>query len=390
MRHIKVPDLINSFLLGDALTELSKLQSRSVDMCVTSPPYYKQRDYGFNTQIGLEDTPEVYIEKLVLIFNEVNRVLKPHGTLWLNIGDTYAGKYTGINDYIAAKDSDQDPKFKKHIITKNLKPKDLIGIPWLLALALRNSGWYLRCDIIWSKRNPMPESIKDRPTKAHEYLFLLSKRKHYYYDAEATKTQSKVPDDNRGSRSKHIRKPGEYINGIRNDGTYEKANDRSIWETSTEASKYLHFATFPQALVQKCIIAGSSEYGCCTDCGKPYTRSVTSKLIDTLKATKKVVVDQRDHDKTNTSRSKNWTNDGYKPGMIRQTKTTGWSATCNCNAEIQPAIILDPFSGTGTTAIVATKLYRNFIAIEGKAQYNDIAKERYRHENGIFSTLNTL
>ena len=179
---------------GDALSVLKQLDSESVQCCITSPPYFNLRDYGVDGQIGLEDTPEEFIAKLAEVFHEVKRVLKPDGTLWVNIADSYAGSGKGRN--AVGQHSDADNKntkqsshkgsvigrLKKTVTSEDAKPKDLLGIPWMLAFALRADGWYLRSDIIWEKPNAMPESVKDRPTRSHEYIFLLSKSRTYYYD----------------------------------------------------------------------------------------------------------------------------------------------------------------------------------------------------------------
>lgn len=211
-------------------------------------------------QIGLEPTPDEYVAKLVQVFREVKRVLKDDGVLWLNIGDSYAGSGNGSNDYRdeGASLSKNDNKYGTHKPgLAGLKAKDLIGIPWMVAFALRADGWYLRSDIIWHKPNPMPESVKDRPTKAHEYVFLLSKSQKYYYDNEAIKDQSKEPDDNRGERGNRKRFPTDQIAGIRGPGVYPMANKRSVWTVNTQPFKGAHFAVMPEKLVEPCVLAGS-------------------------------------------------------------------------------------------------------------------------------------
>jgi DNA modification methylase len=251
---------------GDALTTLASLPDESVHCCVTSPPYFGLRDYGNDGQIGLETTPEAFISRLVGVFREVRRVLKNDGTLWVNMGDSYAaqrgGTYQPAETLAGGKGGKMDsgervnrdrhdgynPTRNAHAI--GLKHKDLIGIPWMLAFALRADGWYLRSDIIWSKPNPMPESVTDRPTKAHEYVFLLSKSPKYYYDAEAIKEHCK---QDWGIRD---RLQGKY----HNDGTglqphsgleksYVVANKRSVWEVTTKPYREAHFATYPPAPV---------------------------------------------------------------------------------------------------------------------------------------------
>ncbi|AXG67610.1 putative DNA adenine methylase [Dickeya phage vB_DsoM_JA33] len=227
-------------LVGDCKKSLKKIPDASVQMCVTSPPYYGLRDYGNPAQIGLEETPEQYIESLVEVFREVKRTLKDDGVLWLNIGDSY-----------------YNPSRKKH---KNLKGKDLIGIPWMLAFALRQDGWYLRQDIIWQKTSPMPESVRDRCTGSHEYMFLLAKSPKYYFDNEAIKTPVK---QDWGTRN---RKDGKYHNegtGLQPhsglEKSYSKANKRSVWTLAPQPFKGAHFAVYPPDLILPCILAGSRK-----------------------------------------------------------------------------------------------------------------------------------
>lgn len=252
-------------LVGDCQEMLSMfIEDRYVQTCVTSPPYFGLRDYGHEGQIGLEETPGEYVRKLVEVFREVKRVLKDDGTLWLNIGDSYArplakggsgpgGKnreWYGEN-YGAAGGAG---------VPDGLKPKDLIGIPWMLAFALRADGWYLRQDIIWHKPNPMPESVRDRCTKAHEYVFLLSKSERYFFDAEAMKEPSAQPE--RAGKLERSFSTGKPDAVLRQDVgravmRTETRNRRSVWTVATRPYKGAHFATFPPALIEPCILAGS-------------------------------------------------------------------------------------------------------------------------------------
>ena len=186
--------MIDTILHGDSLEMLRTLPDECVQCCITSPPYWGLRDYGVDGQLGLEPTPEQYVEKMVAIFAEVRRVLRPDGTLWLNLGDSYnGGGAAGSESAFAGKQGTHKGGMRVGTpnITDSLKPKDLIGIPWRVAFALQQDGWYLRSDIIWSKPNPMPESVRDRPTKAHEYVFLMSKSQRYYYDLESIREQAK-------------------------------------------------------------------------------------------------------------------------------------------------------------------------------------------------------
>lgn len=256
------PDLLQ----GDAVTRLKEMPAKSVQSCVTSPPYWGLRDYGVDDQLGLEPTPEEYVANLVAVFREVRRVLRDDGTVWLNLGDSYAGSGKGAwnktdvqKEVYVPKPGGAEASMPK--VPLGLKPKDLVGIPWRVAFALQADGWYLRSDIIWNKSNPMPEPVKDRPTKSHEYIFLLAKNRRYYYDADAIKEASMelgatkirfggnkygVSDD-----VKHQTKSG---NRYTDAGT---RNVRSVWTFNTQAYSEAHFATFPEALPERCIKAGT-------------------------------------------------------------------------------------------------------------------------------------
>jgi DNA modification methylase len=234
-----------------------------VQTCVTSPPYFGLRDYGHEGQIGLEQTPEQYIAAMVEVFRCVRDVLSDDGTLWLNIGDTYCGGNTGNQSNVGqrfGKDGKghvfrRDGKYAESI---GMKPKDLMGIPWMLAFALRADGWYLRQDIIWHKPNPMPESVRDRCTKAHEYIFLLSKSERYFFDSEAMQEPATGRDPGNTTPHKHA---GERFSETKanraNVGARETRNRRSVWTVATRPYKGAHFATFPPALIEPCILAGS-------------------------------------------------------------------------------------------------------------------------------------
>lgn len=277
---------------SDSLKALRSMPTESVHCCVTSPPYYGLRDYEIEGQIGREDTPEQYIARLAEVFREVYRVLAPDGTLWLNISDTYCG--TG------SKGGMVDPKYPngrtgQYIsiarFVRGCKPKDLIGIPWLLAFALRNDGWYLRSDIVWCKENPMPESVKDRPTRCYEHVFLLTKEKKYYYDALAiaeptAPTTAARYKAGRGKNHKYAAEvPGQgkvqSINRPRAAGVITDAdispfrNRRDVWHINTVPYKGGHFAAFPPKLAETCILAGCPVGGVVLD---PFFGSGTTGL----------------------------------------------------------------------------------------------------------------
>ena len=239
------------------------IEDRYVQTCVTSPPYFGLRDYGHEGQIGLEETPGEYVRKLVEVFREVKRVLKDDGTLWLNIGDSYASNPASggaQSSKMTGGEHKRTPSERKYQRPDGLKPKDLIGIPWMLAFALRADGWYLRQDIIWHKPNPMPESVRDRCTKAHEYVFLLSKSERYFFDAEAMKEPSAQPE--RAGKLERSFSTGKPDAVLRQDVgravmRTETRNRRSVWTVATRPYKGAHFATFPPALIEPCILAGS-------------------------------------------------------------------------------------------------------------------------------------
>jgi DNA modification methylase len=304
-------------LIGDCREKLRKLPDGSVHCCVTSPPYFGLRDYGVEGQMGLEPTPDEFVAGMVEVFREVRRVLRDDGTLWLNIGDSYAGSWgaqsrgneTGERSstiqggsMLSARQIEAHPKGTQTGSLKNTpgcKPKDLIGIPWMLAFALRADGWFLRQDIIWSKPNPMPESVRDRCTKAHEYLFLLSKSQRYYYDAEAiAETVSdatvarlaqnvepqtgsdRVPGKTNG-RMKAVGRPGPNANSslqMSGKGGFvvERRNKRSVWEVATQPFSEAHFATYPPALIEPCILAGCPVDGTVLD---PFGGAGTTGLV---------------------------------------------------------------------------------------------------------------
>ncbi len=267
---------------GDALEVLKTLPDASAQTCVTSPPYFNLRDYQIDGQIGLEKTPDLFVSRLVNVFREVRRVLKDDGTLWINIGDSFAGSGVGGGGNRKGNEHGQHDAMTKtgRGKTPDCKPKDLIGIPWMLAFALRADGWYLRSEIIWHKTAPMPESVTDRPTKAHEQIFLLSKSPTYFYDYEAIKEPASEANAFNGSRGKITPKTG--ANGDRNDGGNGSIigdgarNKRSVWTINPAPCKEAHFATYPPALILPCIRAGSAPGDTVLD---PFTGSGTTGMV---------------------------------------------------------------------------------------------------------------
>jgi DNA modification methylase len=279
---------LNKLYNMDCMEGLKQLHDNSINCCVTSPPYWGLRDYGVEGQFGLEKTPEEYVSKMVEVFREVRRVLRKDGTLWLNLGDSYYNYRPGGTSQVKQSLANHtgavvEQSAKRNIRFDNLKEKDLVGIPWRVAFALQADGWYLRQDIIWAKPNPMPESVKDRCTKAHEYIFLLTKSAQYYYDNEAIKEKAVSGTDIGILRSKKqatcnhpsiLKRQKENIDSrTAGDGN---RNKRSVWTVTTKPFKEAHFATYPPDLIEPCILAGCPAGGVVLD---PFMGSGTTGMV---------------------------------------------------------------------------------------------------------------
>lgn len=324
-------------LIGDARKRLAELSDGSVRTCVTSPPYFGLRDYGENDQIGLEESPDAYVAEMVNLFREVRRVLAADGTLWLNLGDSYAGNNSRASNNGRAGFGNE----RELVVNRGgegLKPKDLIGIPWRVAFALQEDGWYLRQDIIWAKPNPMPESVRDRCTRSHEYVFLLSKSPRYYYDHEAVKEPLAEATWGRAERASTAKvkygspaKPNskQLANGVDQSHAYAglatgrskgydtetgKRNKRDVWTIATKPFRGAHFAVMPEALVEPCVLAASAEG-------------------DT---------------------------------------------------------VLDPFTGSGTVAVVSLRHGRKFVGTELNPEYGDIARKRITNDAPLMNEVEIL
>lgn len=378
---------------GDALEVLPKLPAGSVHCAITSPPYWGLRDYGVEGQLGLEPTPEEYVERMVAVFREVWRVLRDDGTLWLNLGDSYYHGGNGQRDPVRwPKQSRNEgcrelPKHAKRVG----RPKDMVGIPWRVALALQADGWYLRSDVIWHKPTPMPEAVKDRPTKAHEYIFLLTKSARYHYDAKAiaepvtgnahcrgsgVNPKAKIPAGWDTGEGDHREKRGRYPRPKQNEsfsgavsGLVEKRNKRTVWTVQSVPYPGAHFATFPPKLIEPCIKAGTSERGCCSECGAPWERVVEKEKV----ADRPGRVQGRDGDSPGEAHGR----DGREGSRYSTaTSTKGFRPTCDHNAKPIPCTVLDPFSGSATTALVAQRLGRHAIGIELSEEYLGLSRRR--------------
>jgi DNA modification methylase len=361
-------------LVGDVLDKLRELPDGGVQCVITSPPYWGLRDYSYDGQMGLEATPEGYVEKMVEVFREVKRVLRDDGTLWLNLGDSYASDFKGSGGASEKQLSNAGSRYRmSQRLNHGLKPKDLCGIPWRLAFALQADGWYLRSDIIWAKPNPMPESVTDRPTKAHEYIFLFSKRANYYYDAEAIREPAEYGRREWSNIAGNL--AGVGINGTRGHATVSGAdpsagrNKRSVWTIATQPYPEAHFATFPEELPKICILAGTSAKGCCGRCGSPWERIVEKEPMKIDRSFNHPL-----ELRTRTSGT-----------MVEPAKsqTLGWQAGCDCEADVIPCAVCDPFAGSGTTGKVALELGRSAILIELNPKYVELIEQRCRTTLGL-------
>ena len=270
---------LNKIYRGDNRETMRGWPDGFVNCAVTSPPYWGLRDYGVSGQLGLEATPDAYVRSMVEVFREVKRVLRDDGTLWLNIGDSYASDFKGSGGPSKKQLSNAGSRYEmSQRLNHGVKPKDLVGIPWLVAFALRADGWYLRSDIIWHKPNPMPESVTDRPTKAHEYLFLLSKSAQYCYDHEAIKEKAVFADS--GIESVERGDFNGNTNALEGREAFraitETRNKRSVWTVNPKPFAEAHFATFPEDLIKPCILAGSPQGGVVLD---PFMGAGTTGLV---------------------------------------------------------------------------------------------------------------
>lgn len=355
---------------ADVHAGLIALEPASVHTIITSPPYWGLRDYLIDGQIGLEPTPGEYLAKLIGVFRMIRRVLRNDGSLWLNIGDSYANDHPRgyYGDQGDTSTGSHGEKITRDWSSWGLKRKDLVGMPWRLALALQEDGWYLRTDIVWAKPNPMRESVRDRPVRSHEFIFLLSKKPRYYYDQEPIR---------------------EATGGNRKD----------VWTITPAQYKDAHFATFPEELVRLCILAGTSERAC-PACGAPWWRSIRTGEPDKVwrkacggdcqgeytgsshKYNKQDALGKQTYTGFNARWKKKQQNASdvkrrILKGMLRKIST--WSPGCTCGRQdTVPCTVLDPFAGTGTVAKVARDLGRSSVMIEISPEYIRQTLERCR------------
>lgn len=371
--------------VGDALERLQAMPDESVQACVTSPPYFGLRDYGVDGQIGLEATLDDFLARLLAVFAEVHRVLRSDGTLWVNMGDSYA-TVDGSTRTRGSTGLDR-PSLRARPAVRGAAPqgsakrKDLMGVPWLLAFALREQGWWLREDIIWHKPSPMPEPVTDRCTRAHEYIFRLAKSSRYYADQDAireplaAKTLTTFGTSRTPLGGGGLVKADNYARAVPDrrprvdvDGEPVGANKRSVWTVRGTPYPAVHFATFPPELVEPMILASTAPSACGV-CGAPYKRQLAKREPiegrgsgNGFALAHRISGGQAGGDETH------WT-----PGHRR---TIGWEPTCNHDDASGRCVVLDPFAGAGTTGLVALRHGRSFVGIEINADYADLARRR--------------
>ena len=439
----------SEIIQGDCINVLRGMATESVQCVVTSPPYLGLRDYKVDGMIGLESTVDEYVAKMIEVFREVRRVLRKDGTLWLNLGDTYA---TGAGKVGECPGGGQQgerwaamgPRTQPNRMPQpGLKPKDLCGVPWRVAFALQADGWWLRSAIIWHKSNPMPESgqtrsnltfvrdpatdarvkcdcgsecakcwkgwkvkgcAADRPTKSHEFVFLLTKSARCFWDAEAVRTPLAAGPNTADAPT------GDYntrrVLGEKTDGEWTRtkppsrkpgwtgprsgANLRDVWTIPTQAFKKAHFATFPQKLVEPCVKAGTSEKGCCPECGTPWVRVVDRERKPTRPGENTKIKVPGGWDTKpgahSTIHREGRSEPEYRevaeignrdPGRhVTECRTLGWKSGCECGGKPMPYTVLDPFAGSGTVGVVCKQMGLDFIGIELNPDYCKMARQR--------------
>ena len=363
---------------GNCIDKIKELDDNSIDCVVSSPPYYGLRDYGVNGQFGLEKTYQEYIANTVKVFETFKPKLKDTATIWWNVGDTYSStRWSNTPSTTGISQKHSDIVLKKII---DIPEKSLMMIPNRVAIALQIAGWYIRSEIIWHKPNPMPESVRDRPTSCHEKIWLITKNKKYYYDADAIKEPlavSSIPRLNQNIKNQKgsaRANAGRKTNGnLKAVGNLEKRNKRNVWTITTKPFKEAHFATFPPDLIEPCIKGGCPEK-VCVKCGNPQIKEFYRK------------------EKYNPGYGNQHTPKGthkkiggvYQKWLEENPPEIRLKASCDCNADFKSGVVLDPFAGAGTTGIVARSLNRTAILIELNPEYIEISKNRIDKEFGMF------
>jgi DNA modification methylase len=402
-KAVEVGNMKNQILQGNAIDIIKKISVESINCIVTSPPYYGLRDYDLPPTdwaevsyapmpglppliippmaccLGSEDSVEAYVGHMVLVFRELWKVLRGDGVAWLNLGDSYANSPKGSivtnKSTLSGSQTYQANGTPPKLLDKTkigLKQKDLIGIPWRVAFALRADGWYLRNDIIWHKPSAIPESVGDRCTKSHEYIFLLTKKARYWYDQDAIREPHKkesIKRDQTGYKAAFVGRhtmPGDNRPHSDNHNGFNHPlgrNKRTVWTVPPKPYKGAHFATFPPALIEPCILAGCPSR-VCVECDESWVRVVERRKAD---ATRPRPFGKKGNDDRN---------DTLRIYEEHISVKIGFAPTCQCNAPHRPGVVLDPFFGAGTVGVAARQLKRNWLGIELNADYIEMALER--------------
>ena len=375
---------------------MNQLADNSVQCVVTSPPYWGLRKYAGEQEItewdcafGLEPTPEMYVQHSIEILREIRRVLRKDGVVFWNIGDSYASSPPGNKKELYRWQHQHRPEkdmneslVRRSTITDGLKPKDLCLIPFRLAIAAQEDGWWVRSVIIWAKPNPMPESVTDRPTESHEYILMLTKSAKYYWDQEAVRESAQAW----GTRDRSNYRMGTddpllKQHGMENINFAELGrNLRSVWEFPTGPYPGAHFAVFPEKLPELCIKAATPEVGCCSKCGAPWERVLDKKPSQfsiRVRDAKAGRATPEEGYKATQEEIDGYPGNHPDPGFR---KTIGWQPTCKCNAPQVPSIVLDPFAGSGTTLWVAKKLGRLAVGYDISEEYCQLGNKRNRQQ----------
>ena len=366
---------------ADVMDYLRALPDSCVNLVVTSPPYFGLRDYGVDGQIGLEPTPAAYIARMVDVFREVRRVLVDDGNVYVNLGDSYAndGKWGGATGGKHAAELRGNTGIGRARKATGYLPKSLMLIPHRFAIAMQDDGWLLREDIVWHKPNPMPESVTDRCTRAHEYIFHFTKQARYWYDQQAVSeptsevtfaralrgvgTEHKNVAGAPGQTPHSMQKPREHGEGY---PVNPQRNRRSVWTINPASFREAHFATFPEDIPEICILAACPEW-CCEKCGAPYEAQVERVISDSPASY---------NGSSFTKGKAGAVHDSRGQGPRYESSVTGYAPTCACNAGKRAGVVLDPFSGAGTVALVAKRLNRRYIGCDLNAEYVEMARRR--------------
>jgi DNA modification methylase len=385
-----------TILQGDVREMLATLEPESVQVCVTSPPYFALRDYGVDGQIGLEKTPAEFIAALISVFEAVRRVLRPDGVCFVNLGDSYQTTSGGGQQVAQTNTGAGLATKRQNAAATGIPAKNLLLMPERFAIAMQDAGWIVRSRIAWCKKSAMPESVRDRPTSAWEPIYMFTKQGRYFWDQEAVRTpHARLWKSNNGgtmAKTDHVAAlNGQVHQGQNHRGAYPLPNEaganlRNYWLLGPEPSREAHYAAFPSEIPRRCILAATSQKGQCPACGSPWVRVVERDKYEPAVVEAGVrAVDASRGDKTRklNGKSAEW------KATAASGKTTGWAPSCECKdaGAPVPQLVLDPFLGSGTTALVADRLERHAVGIELNPEYAEMARRRITNDAPMFADV---